>query len=135
MTTPTDEFPLETPCPIPGGMTTIKFLSSPFDAEQKIMVVSQDGIRHGVDVCLTEHNLREIAQIADGRLVNRMMNFSQELAGIAVDDQSSAFIRDHERLLTEYILSDGSLDVKERLLITLIQACVLTTIKLVRAQQ
>lgn len=135
MTTPTNEFPLETPCPVPACLTSLAFIPNPFDPQQQVLVIRQEGSRAGVDVFLTEHNFKEIAQIADGRLVNRMMSLTQDVIGIALDDQTMSFIRDNERLLTEYVLSDGRLDAKERLLISLIQACVLLSVKLVRSQE
>ena len=80
-----------------------------------------------------EANLRELVSICDGRLFNREP-LVENMAALSVSDQTMAFIRDHERLLTEFVVSNGKLETEERLLITLVQACVLMAIKVVRQQ-
>ena len=129
------EFPLETPCPVPGCLSSVRFIPSPFDPEQPLLVIKQEGSRSGVDLFLTEHNLKEIVSICDGRLTNVFKPIGEGTLAMAVSDQSLAYVRDYEELLKEYVVGDGVLNDQEKLLTSLVQACVLIAIKVVRSQQ
>ena len=133
MATPTnEEFPLETPSVVPGSLLSVAMMDHPY-GRQKVACLSQLSDVQREYVFLTEANLRELVSICDGRLFNREP-LVENMAALSVSDQTMAFIRDHERLLTEFVVSNGKLETEERLLITLVQACVLMAIKVVRQQ-